>query len=115
MMENINWFNHDEPPLPDAIKAGDNIYITWFNKDGQPESHPHLWHWCDKSGWIAARRKAGDPEPKHPDTDRPQWMLAGSNAHQVLSRDPLHLEPSVYWPDCCGTHGFIRNGVWEGV
>jgi len=39
--------------------------------------------------------------------DRPQW--------QVLSLDPLHLEPSILCsPDKggCGNHGWIRDGMW---
>lgn len=31
--------------------------------------------------------------------------------HQVVSMDPLTIEPSILCPDC-GTHGFIRHGEW---
>jgi len=33
------------------------------------------------------------------------------NAWQVVSLDPLHIEPSLLCS--CGNHGFIRNGKWE--
>lgn len=32
-------------------------------------------------------------------------------AWDVISWDPLHIEPSVLCS--CGDHGFIRNGRWE--
>jgi hypothetical protein len=31
--------------------------------------------------------------------------------HEVITRDPLHIEASILCPDC-GTHGWIRNGRW---
>jgi hypothetical protein len=30
--------------------------------------------------------------------------------HQLVSLDPLHLEPSLILP--CGVHGWIRGGAW---
>jgi hypothetical protein len=32
-------------------------------------------------------------------------------AHQIVSEDPLHVEPSLLCSDC-GTHGFVRDGHW---
>lgn len=32
-------------------------------------------------------------------------------SHTIVSTDPFHLEPSVLCMSC-GTHGFIRDGVW---
>ena len=34
--------------------------------------------------------------------------------HQLVSEDPLHVEPSILCPEC-GDHGFIRNGAWESA
>lgn len=31
--------------------------------------------------------------------------------HTLVSRDPLHVEPSILCP-VCGDHGFIREGRW---
>lgn len=42
------------------------------------------------------------PEAAH--LNGPKW--------QLLSLDPLHIEPSVLCRSC-GNHGFIRNGRWE--
>jgi len=39
------------------------------------------------------------------------WVAAGTGKHTLLSREPLHLEPSLLW-SCCGLHGFVRDGVW---
>ena len=65
-----------------------------------------IWHWCDHHLW------AGRPDfDAHPEEYR-RWVPAGVGAHQLVSADPLHLEPSVYWPDCCGLHGWIRAGAW---
>ncbi len=33
------------------------------------------------------------------------------DGHRIVSRDPWHIEPSILCPDC-GTHGFVRDGVW---
>lgn len=40
------------------------------------------------------------------DQARPKW--------QLLSLDPLHLEPSIHCvpPHGCGHHGYIRDGAW---
>lgn len=31
--------------------------------------------------------------------------------HQLVTREPLHIEPSILCGDC-GTHGFVRSGSW---
>lgn len=31
--------------------------------------------------------------------------------HSLISRDPLHVEPSILCRSC-GDHGFIREGKW---
>lgn len=113
--EHINWFDHDRPPMVDAIRLGPDLYAVWFKQNGQDESHPHLWHWCTKVNWIAKRKAEGGPDPSDPKVDQPQWMLAGSAGHQLVSKEPLSLSPSVYWPDCCGMHGFVTGGVYTSV
>lgn len=52
--------------------------------------NPWFWHWCSQQ-------------------DR--WMAAATGEHTLVSREPLHLEPSLLWR-CCGTHGFVRDGKW---
>lgn len=63
-----------------------DIYYGWL--DGAPD--PTFFHWC-------------------PTTQR--WLAAGTPRHDLRSREPLHLEPSLLW-ECCGTHGFVRGGAW---
>lgn len=41
----------------------------------------------------------------------PALQLNGG--HRIVNRSPLTVEPSILCPDC-GTHGFIREGRWEG-
>lgn len=36
------------------------------------------------------------------------------NGHRIISRDPWHIEPSILCPDC-GTHGWVRGGLWTGA
>ena len=31
--------------------------------------------------------------------------------HQIISTNPLHIEPSILCDDC-GLHGWVRNGLW---
>lgn len=40
------------------------------------------------------------------------WQMTGVGAHDLISVSPLHIEASVYWPSCCGLHGWIRDGRW---
>jgi hypothetical protein len=72
-----------------------------------------VWHWCDKSGWRAKGAREGWTPVE--DAMYPEWLPSGCEAHTLVSTEPLHLEPSIYWPDCCGLHGFIRDGAWVGV
>lgn len=57
------------------------------------EPNPWFWHWCPPQG---------------------RWNGAGTSNHTLVSREPLHLEPSLLW-SCCGTHGFVRDGQWIAV
>lgn len=58
------------------------------------DPNPWFWHWCQ----VAAN-------------DDGRWMAQAAPDHTLVTRDPLHMEPSLLWP-CCNTHGFVRNGVW---
>lgn len=97
--------DHDTLPIDGAVRLGPDSFCTWTWGLREGESECLLvWHWCTHAKWI---ERGGDPT-----LCRPRWAAGGVGAHQLISRDPLHLEPSVYWPDCCGTHGFIRGGAW---
>lgn len=94
---------------PGTTRLGPLVAWGWMeHPDGS--HHVYVWHWCDHHLW--AGRTHFDA---HPEEYPPRWSPAGVGAHTLVSTDPLHLEPSVYWPDCCGLHGFVRNGVWESV
>lgn len=93
-----DWTDPTHPPV-DAIRLGDDrVWVSWdseFNRDDEPL----LWHWCTRRGWG-------------PDAS-PGWAAAGGSGHDLIQCDPLTLSPSVYWPDCCGMHGFITDGQWR--
>ena len=40
------------------------------------------------------------------------WRASGTALHTVITPDPLTVIASLYWPDCCGLHGFITQGAW---
>lgn len=42
----------------------------------------------------------------------PRLQLEGG--HEIVSRDPLTVSPSILCPDC-GLHGYIRSGEWQSV
>lgn len=47
------------------------------------------------------------------DTEAGQATQRNAAHWHLVSRDPLHIEPSVLCS--CGDHGFIRNGRWESA
>lgn len=66
-----------------------------------------VWHDCDKNVWR------GDPNKTQSVIDNYLgWHPTGVNLHTLVSVEPLHIEASVYWPTCCGMHGWIRGGSW---
>lgn len=62
-----------------------------------------VWHDCDLNL---------NPVPIHWTHRYKGWQPTGVAAHDLISVDPLHIEASVYWPACCGMHGWIRDGKW---
>jgi hypothetical protein len=108
--------------LPEGCtKINDKIAYSWFvcaAKYEEPEGtciygtdcahdikHLHVWHWCD--GHLEVEKR-GPVE----DGWFPCWRATGVQLHDFISAEPLHLAPSLLWPDCCGEHGFITNGQW---
>ncbi|MFE9812414.1 hypothetical protein [Streptomyces sp. NPDC005548] len=78
-------------------KLNDDIYFGWLND----QANPLFWHWC---------AALADVPEEH--TVHGRWVAAGTGAHTLLAKEPLHLEPSLLW-ECCGLHGWVRNGKWE--
>lgn len=94
---------HTPPPadwpgmeMTGMTKLTDDIYFGW-----ERETNPTFWHWCKSLEDVPADRKVHEG----------CWVAAGTGAHTLVSREPLHLEPSLLW-QCCGLHGFVRNGQW---
>lgn len=106
------WATHDLPKF--AVDLGGGVAYSWTCHDPEGNEgvgHVHtidcLWVWHD-CGQILG-----------PDTIAPGaefgWRPAGVRAHTLVQIDPLTITASVYWPDCCGMHGFITNGAYTAV
>jgi hypothetical protein len=80
-----------------VIRLTDDIYFGWL----AAEANPTFWHWCAALEGVPPERKVHDG----------CWVAAGTGAHTLVSREPLHLEPSLL-SNCCGLHGFVRGGEW---
>lgn len=99
--EDRSWTDPARPPV-DAIDCGGGVWVSWASAFNTGDA-PLLWHWCSTELW----RQRGATEAT------PRWAPTGVAAHTLVSRDPIHLEPSVLWPGCCGKHGFLRAGRWQ--
>lgn len=102
------WRVH--PRLPhEAVDLGGGVAYTWSRCGGA--DHPHtidcLWVWHD-CGLILGPTSEAPGETFG-------WRPAGVGAHTLVQADPLTITASVYWPDCCGMHGFITEGQYVAV
>ena len=82
--------------MVDLTRLTDDIYFGWLKH----ETNPMFWHRCSALIGVPEERRVHGP-----------WAAAGTSAHTLVAREPLHMEPSLLWP-CCGTHGFVRDGAW---
>lgn len=86
---------------------GEKVAYTWTCDPDEPHEHVieclWVWHDCDLNL---------DPPPEHWTLEHKGWNPTGVAKHDLISVDPLHIEASVYWPACCGLHGWIRDGKW---
>lgn len=88
----------DWPGLEMTVnRLTDDIYFGWL----ATQANPTFWHWCAALEGVPPERKVFDG----------CWVAAGTSAHTLVSREPLHLEPSLLWR-CCGLHGWVRGGEW---
>lgn len=91
---------------------GEKVAYSWTCGKADKVDHIHrigcltIWHNCDLNL---------KPVPEHWTHRYVGWQLAGVGLHDLISVDPLHIEASVFWPECCGMHGFIREGKWIDV
>lgn len=101
-----------------AEDIGHGVFLTWFvwapdrelnpQYDGVPDIDPMgvtVWHKRPDGAQCGGAVPFDLPGVRERmGSDRPLW--------QVVSLDPLHVEPSVLCR-ACGHHGFIRDGRWE--
>ncbi len=66
---------------------------------------------------VCRRRDGRVDPPDGPNSGEP-WRIAPRltrpnepGGHQILSTDPLHIEPSILCTSC-GIHGWVRDGRW---
>lgn len=95
--------------LPEANKCidlGDGVQYNLgrcLDKDAGMHTVSCIWvfHYCEQI--------VGEPGITY------GWFVGGISSHKLIKLDPLTINPSLYWPDCCGKHGYIREGKWESV
>lgn len=109
-MTKIHWaFLNREA---EVTLLSDKVAYSWTCNVAEPEGHIHtiaclwIWHDCDHS--LDPAKKAS---PDYPEG----WTPAGVGLHDLISIEPLHIEASVYWPNCCGMHGWVRDGKYISV
>jgi hypothetical protein len=64
----------------------------------------------DEVGGIFYRHNRPDGSP----CNERRWSPISFETWTLVSRDPLHIEPSLLC-QLCGDHGFIRDGAWVPV
>lgn len=72
------------------------IYWTLMTDDKENRSVIYLAH-------------RGGPAGKYPNHGL-RW--GSTHKHQVLSLNPPSLVESIGWQECCGRHGYVKDGVW---
>jgi len=77
------------------------------SRGAEARDRPCLWVWHDCDLILG-------PESIAPGA-RFGWRPSGVAAHTLVQVEPLTITASVYWPDCCGKHGFITNGSYADV
>lgn len=93
-------------------ELGHGVWFTWLRYAGERVGVIE-WHHCPPQtggGLIDmpdGKNLSGGALmfdiPGNAQEQRPKW--------QLISLDPLHIEPSVLCRTC-GLHGFIRDGKW---
>jgi len=89
---------------PTAVVIHPRIAVEWICDLDHEHVIECLWVWHDCDQVLGAESIAPGSTFG--------WRPAGVGAHDLISVEPLHIEASVYWPECCGMHGWIRDGQW---
>jgi hypothetical protein len=96
----------DWPP-EGLAKIAENVAVSWTCGEEHSHSIECLWVWHDCAKILG-------PDSVAPGK-RYGWCPSGVSLHTLVQQEPLTVTASIYWPVCCGLHGFITNGKWEGV
>lgn len=101
------WFGGD-PIMVNSLDDTDQVVYSWCHTDKPLEIKDLLvWHNCDRNVWL------NNPRADLNVVRSSQGFTpAGAGLHELISVEPLHISPSLYWSECCGMHGFIREGKW---
>lgn len=105
------WYGGESKTLL-SLEGTDRVAYSWVSIPDRPDEpktidHLMVWHDCDKRLWRADPRKDQRLVDQYLG-----WHPSGVGHHDLISAEPLHIEASVYWPSCCGLHGWIRGGKW---
>lgn len=96
----------------EVYMLSDKVAYSWTCQEQNDSIHSHsinclwIWHDCDRNL---------DPPGDHWTDIYTGWKPTGVGLHDLISSDPLHIEASIYWPKCCGMHGWIRDGKYIDV
>ncbi len=84
--------NYRDPPgrWAGATNAGFDVYYRLDAEADDVLDTLVIWHWCPVEN---------------------VWKASNPSKHELVSVQPLRLEPSLMWM-CCNGHGWIRNGRW---
>jgi hypothetical protein len=83
----------------EATPLGGDVYWIYDQAAADVLRSILTWHWCT--------RRPCDPD----DVEGGRWACVNVAGHDLISIEPLHLEPSLLW-ECCGKHGWVRAGAW---
>lgn len=110
-MEMIHWQFMDRDMS--VTKLSDDIAYSWTCNI---ENHQHtiecLWVWHNCTMELAIEKSKGDHIYPYGSIG---WKPARPALHILITQEPLHIETSVHWPECCGMHGWIRDGKYTSV
>lgn len=83
--------NPPADPKSDLTRVSESVVIEWGDC-------LYVWHWCAHVGQGAVDSR---------------WVRSGTKLHDVTyGPEGVTFNPSVYWNECCGLHGWIRNDAW---
>lgn len=99
----VLWAFQDK--YAEVVMLGDKVAYSWTCGAEHDHTIDCLWVWHD----CDLNLRPVDP---HWTSRYVGWKPTGVGAHDLISVSPLHIEASVYWPACCGMHGWIRDGRW---